>query len=451
MFNKILIANRGEIALRIIRACREMGIKTLAVYSEADEQSLHVQLADEAVCIGSASSAESYLRPDRIFSAAEIGNVEAIHPGYGFLSENPLFAEQCVDCNIRFIGPSAEVIQKMGHKTCAKEMAKQAKVPTVPGSDGVVENDKEGLKIAESIGFPIIIKAAAGGGGKGMRLVYNSVSFCKEFNIARAEAEKNFGNSSVYIEKYVEEPRHIEIQIVADKFGKVIYLGERDCSIQRRYQKLIEESPSPFVDDSLRSKMGEAAVRLAKQCGYENAGTVEFLVDKNGNFYFMEMNTRLQVEHGVTEEAFGVDLVRLQLEIAAGEKIPFDQKQVKLRQHAIECRVNAEDPTRNFAPCPGTISLYYSPGGNGVRIDSHAYGGYKIPQYYDSMIAKIIASGSSREIAIQRMKRALSEYIIRGVATTIPFSKAIMSDSNFLSGNVTTKFVEDFLSKSPQL
>lgn len=447
MFDKILIANRGEIALRVIRSCKEMGVKTLAIYSEADDQSLHVQLADEAVCIGTAPSSDSYLRPDRIFSAAEIGNVHAIHPGYGFLSENPLFAEQCADCNIKFIGPSANVIRNMGNKTFAKDMAKKAKVPTVPGSDGVVCDEKEGLKIAESIGYPIIIKAASGGGGKGMRLVYNSVSFGKEFNIARAEAEKNFGDNSVYIEKFVEDPRHIEIQIIADKHGKVIYLGERDCSIQRRYQKLIEEAPSPFLTEELRVKMGEAAVRLAKQCNYENAGTIEFLVDKHGNFYFMEMNTRIQVEHGVTEEAIGVDLVRLQLEIAAGEHIPFDQKHVKFIKHAIECRINAEDPSRNFAPCPGQIELYCAPGGNGIRIDSHVYGGYKVPQYYDSMIAKVIATGQTRSQTINRMKRALDEYIIRGIATTIPFSKAIMSDSDFHAGNVTTKFVENFMAK----
>lgn len=447
MFEKILIANRGEIALRVIRTCRELGVKTLAVYSDVDEQSLHVQLADEAICIGSAPASESYLRADRIFSAAEIGNVDAIHPGYGFLSENPVFAEQCRDCNISFIGPSPEVIRQMGNKSIAKEMAQKAKVPAVEGSDGVVDNEKEGLKIAEKIGFPIIIKAVAGGGGKGMRLVYNSVSFSKEFNIARAEAEKNFGNGAVYIEKYIEEPRHIEIQVIGDKFGKVLHLGERDCSIQRRYQKVIEEAPSGFLDDSLRSKMGDAAVRLAKQCGYENAGTVEFLVDKQGNFYFMEMNTRVQVEHGVTEEALGLDIVDLQLRIAAGEKIPFEQKHVKFIKHAIECRINAEDPERNFAPCPGEISLYYAPGGNGIRVDSHVYGGYKIPQYYDSMIGKLIATGATREIAINRMSRALGEYIIRGVSTTIPFAKSIMSDIDFRAGRVTTKFIEEFMKR----
>lgn len=444
MFEKILIANRGEIALRIIRSCQELGIKTLAVYSEADEQSLHVQFADEAICIGGSPSSESYLRADRIFSAAELGNVDAIHPGYGFLSENPIFAEQCRDCNIKFIGPSPEVIRQMGNKSIAKEMAKKAKVPVVPGSDGVVASEPEGLKIAETIGFPVIIKAVAGGGGKGMRLVYNSVSFSKEFNVARSEAEKNFGNGDVYIEKFVEDPRHIEIQVIGDKTGKILYLGERDCSIQRRYQKMIEESPSGFLDDSLRKKMGEAAVRLAKQCGYENAGTVEFLVDKDGNFYFMEMNTRLQVEHGVTEEALGLDLVDLQLKIAAGEKIPFEQKHVKFIRHAIECRINAENPDRNFAPCPGEITFYYAPGGNGIRLDSHAYGGYRVPQYYDSMIGKLIATGSTRELAINRMRRALGEYIIEGVSTTIPFARAIMSDIDFRAGKVTTKFIEEF-------
>jgi acetyl-CoA carboxylase biotin carboxylase subunit len=448
MFDKILIANRGEIALRIIRTCHELGVKTLAVYSEADEQSLHVQFADEAICIGRAPASESYLRADRIFSAAELGNVDAIHPGYGFLSENAMFAEQCQDCKINFIGPRPEVIRQMGDKACAKEMAKKAKVPIVLGSEGIVENENEGLKIAEAIGFPIIIKAVAGGGGKGMRLAYNSVSFSKEFNIARAEAEKNFGNGSVYIEKFVEDPRHIEIQIIGDRHGKILHLGERDCSVQRRYQKMIEEAPSGFLDNSLREKMGDAAIRLAKQCGYENAGTVEFLVDRNGNFYFMEMNTRIQVEHGVTEEATGIDLIDLQLRIAAGEKIPFDQKNVKFTKHAIECRINAEDPERNFTPCPGEITLYCTPGGNGIRLDSHVYGGYKIPQYYDSMIGKLIATGATREVAINRMRRALGEYVIRGVATTITFSKAIMSDIDFRAGNVTTKFIEEFIKRN---
>ncbi|MDR0740893.1 MAG: acetyl-CoA carboxylase biotin carboxylase subunit [Puniceicoccales bacterium] len=448
MFDKILIANRGEIALRIIRTCHELGVKTLAIYSEADEQSLHVQLADEAICIGAAPASESYLRADRIFSAAELGNVDAIHPGYGFLSENPIFAEQCSDCKINFIGPRPEVIRQMGNKACAKDMAKKAKVPIVPGSEGVIDNENEALKIAESIGFPIIIKAVAGGGGKGMRLVHNSVSFSKEFNVARVEAEKNFGNGAVYIEKFVEDPRHIEIQIIGDKQGKILHLGERDCSVQRRYQKIIEEAPSGFLDASLRAKMGDAAVRLAKQCGYENAGTIEFLVDRQGNFYFMEMNTRIQVEHGVTEEATGIDLIDLQLRIAVGEKIPFDQKNVKFVKHAIECRINAEDPERNFAPCPGEITLYYAPGGNGIRVDSHVYGGYRIPQYYDSMIGKLIATGSVREIAINRMNRALGEYIIRGVSTTIPFTKAIMSDVDFRAGNVTTKFIEEFMKRN---
>ncbi|MDR2372321.1 MAG: acetyl-CoA carboxylase biotin carboxylase subunit [Puniceicoccales bacterium] len=448
MFDKILIANRGEIALRIIRTCRELGVKTLAIYSEADEQSLHVQLADEAICIGAAPVPESYLRADRIFSAAELGNVDAIHPGYGFLSENPIFAEQCSDCKINFIGPRPEVIRQMGNKACAKDMAKKAKVPIVPGSEGVIDNENEALKIAESIGFPIIIKAVAGGGGKGMRLVHNSVSFSKEFNVARVEAEKNFGNGAVYIEKFVEDPRHIEIQIIGDKQGKILHLGERDCSVQRRYQKIIEEAPSGFLDASLRAKMGDAAVRLAKQCGYENAGTIEFLVDRQGNFYFMEMNTRIQVEHGVTEEATGIDLIDLQLRIAAGEKIPFDQKNIKFVKHAIECRINAEDPERNFAPCPGEITLYYAPGGNGIRVDSHVYGGYRIPQYYDSMIGKLIATGNVREIAINRMSRALGEYIIRGISTTIPFAKAIMSDVDFRAGNVTTKFIEEFMKRN---
>lgn len=445
-----MIANRGEIALRVIRACHELGIKTLAVYSEVDEQSLHVQLSDEAICIGGASPTDSYLRHDRIISAAEIGNVDAIHPGYGFLAENAVFAEQCRDCKINFIGPNPDVIRQMGNKALAKELAVRAKVPIVPGSESIINSDKEALEVAQKIGFPVIVKAAAGGGGKGMRLVHNALSFQKEFNLARAEAEKNFGDGSVYVEKYIEEPRHIEIQIMADKHGKILHLGERDCSIQRRYQKLIEEAPSLFLTEDIRRKMGEAAIKLAKMCGYENVGTVEFLVDKQGNFYFMEMNTRIQVEHAVTEEATGIDLVKNQIAIAAGEHLKLDQKNIKFNRHAIECRINAEDPSRNFAPCPGNISLYYSPGGHGVRVDSHLYGGYDIPPYYDSMIAKLITSGSTRTVAIDRMYRALKEYIIKGVHTTIPFSQAVMLDPNFREGKVTTKFVEEFTNRMPE-
>lgn len=450
MIRKVLIANRGEIALRIVRACRELDIKTLAVYSEADEQSLHVQLADEAICIGASQSSESYLKADRILSAAEISDVDAIHPGYGFLAENADFAEQCEQCNIKFIGPGSAVIRQMGDKAEAKLMAKKAKAPIIPGSDGPISSEREATKIAQQIGFPVIIKAVAGGGGKGMRLAHNAVSFAKEFNNARIEAEKAFGNGSVYIEKYIEEPRHIEFQILADEHGKVLHLGERDCSVQRRYQKLIEEAPSPFLTPDLRTKMGKAAVRIAERCGYTNAGTIEFLVDKHGNPYFIEMNTRIQVEHGVTEEVTGIDLIKEQLKVASGEKLAFDQKAIKFERHAIECRINAEDPARNFAPCPGEIKLYYPPGGHGVRVDSHCYGGYVIPPYYDSMIGKLITYGRSREVAIDRMYRALSEYLIRGISTSIPFCRAIMQDPTFRNGQVTTKYVDDFLARAPK-
>jgi acetyl-CoA carboxylase biotin carboxylase subunit len=449
MFEKVLIANRGEIALRIIRACRELGIKTVAIYSEADDQSLHVQLADEAICIGDAVSANSYLRADRIFSAAEITNVDAIHPGYGFLAENPTFAEQCRDCNITFIGPLPETIAQVGNKSSAKSIARSVKVPCVPGSDGVVDNEFEAKSIADTIGYPVIIKAAAGGGGKGMRLVNNSVSFCKEYKMARSEAEKTFGNGAIYVEKYIEEPHHIEFQILADKHGKVIHLFDRDCSIQRRYQKLIEEAPSPFLSDKLRMEMGRAAIKIAQKCSYQNAGTVEFLVDKHGNYYFIEMNARVQVEHGVTEEMTDIDIVKWQLLIAAGAKLTIEQKDVKICRHAIECRVNAEDPARNFTPYPGEITLYCPPGGHGVRVDSHVYAGYRIPQYYDSMVAKLITSGQTRKLAIDKMRRALGEYIIQGIKTTVPFSHAVMLNRDYVSGNYTTKFVEDFLEKTP--
>ncbi|MDR2436114.1 MAG: acetyl-CoA carboxylase biotin carboxylase subunit [Puniceicoccales bacterium] len=449
MFEKVLVANRGEIALRVIRACKELGVRTMAVYSEADEQSLHVQFADEAICIGPAEGKQSYLRADMIFSAAEVGNVDAIHPGYGFLSENSTFAEQCRDCGITFIGPSPETIASTGDKSVARVIARRAKVPVVPGSDGVIDSEIEAKRIADGMGYPIIIKAACGGGGKGMRFVNNSVSFSKEYRVARTEAEKSFGNSSVYVEKYIEEPRHIEIQILADKHGKVIHLFERDCSIQRRYQKLIEEAPSPFLTPRLRNEMGRAAVRIAEKCDYSNAGTVEFIVDKYGNFYFIEMNARVQVEHGVTEEMTDIDIVKWQMLIAAGEKLTIDQKDVKIQRHAIECRINAEDPLHNFAPCPGEISFCYHPGGYGIRIDSHVYGGYRVPQYYDSLISKVIASGHTRDIAISRMHRALGEYIIRGIATTIPFSRAAMADQSFREGKFSTKFVEEFLVRTP--
>ena len=450
MIKKVLIANRGEIALRIVRACNELGIKTLAVYSEADEQSLHVQLADEAICIGPAVSSQSYLKADRIIAAAEIANVDAIHPGYGFLAENADFAEQCSDCKIKFIGPSSDAIVNFGDKAKAREMASKAKVPVIPGSEGIVDNEKKALSVAKKIGFPVIIKAVAGGGGKGMRAAHNAVAFAKEYNSARNEAEKAFGNGDVYIEKFLEAPRHIEIQVLGDQYGNVIHLGERDCSVQRRHQKLIEEAPSPFISDDTRKKMGRDAVKLAKSVKYEGAGTVEFLVDDEQNYYFIEMNTRIQVEHGVTEEVTGVDLVKEQLLIASGEKLNYEQKDITFTRHAIECRVCAEDPSRNFAPCPGEISVYYSPGGHGVRIDSHVYGGYTIPPHYDSMISKVITYGRNRELALDRMDRALKEYIIRGIASNISFSRAIIKDPTFRSGKATTKYIEEFLKRAPK-
>jgi acetyl-CoA carboxylase biotin carboxylase subunit len=449
MIQKILIANRGEIALRIVRACRELGIKTLAVYSEADVQSLHVQLADEAICIGGPRSSDSYLRADRIIAAAEIADVDAIHPGYGFLSENAQFAEQCESCNIKFIGPKSRSIKMMGDKAVAKDTVKKAGVPTVPGSDGPVDKESDAVKIARKIGYPVIIKAVAGGGGRGMRIAHNDISFAKEYHVARNEAEKAFGNGSVYIEKYIEKPRHIEFQILADSHGKVIHLGERDCSIQRRHQKLIEESPSPFLTADLRKRMGKCAVKAAEAADYENAGTIEFLVDAKGNFYFIEMNTRIQVEHPVTEECTGVDLIKQQILVANGEKLAFDQGDIKFEKHAIECRINAEDPARNFVPSPGTIGLYYAPGGHGVRVDSHAYSGYAIPPYYDSMIGKLICYGRDRQTAIQRTYRALNEYLIRGIKTTIPLHKAIMSDPTFIEGKATTAYMEDFFARTP--
>lgn len=449
MIQKILIANRGEIALRIVRACRELGIKTLAVYSEADIQSLHVQLADEAICIGGPKSADSYMRADRIISAAEIADVDAIHPGYGFLSENSKFAEQCESCNIRFIGPKSQTIKIMGDKSVARNTVQKAGVPTVPGSDGPVDSETEATKVARKIGYPIIIKAVAGGGGRGMRIAHNDVSFAKEYHVARAEAEKTFNNASVYLEKYIQNPRHIEFQILADSHGKVLHLGERDCSVQRRHQKLIEESPSPFLNSDLRKRMGKAAIRAAAAAEYENAGTIEFIVDSNGEFYFIEMNTRIQVEHPVTEEVTGVDLIKEQIRIASGEKLDFDQKDIEFRGHAIECRINAEDPARNFTPSPGTIGLYYAPGGHGVRVDSHVYSGYTIPPYYDSLIGKLIAHGDNRKMALERMYRALSEYLIRGIKTTIPLHKAILSDPVFIAGKATTGYLEEFLSRTP--
>ena len=449
MIQKILIANLGEIALRIVRACRELGIKTLAVYSEADVQSLHVQLADEAICIGGPRSADSYLRADRIIAAAEIADADAIHPGYGFLSENAKFAEQCKSCNIKFIGPTAHAISQMGDKAIAKDTVRKAGVPIVPGSDGPIDSEAEATKVARKIGYPVIIKAVAGGGGKGMRIAHNDMSFAKEYHVARTEAEKAFGNGQVYLEKYIERPRHIEFQILADSHGHVVHLGERDCSIQRRHQKLIEESPSPFLTASLRKVMGKAAVKAAEAVEYENAGTIEFLVDPKGKFYFIEMNTRIQVEHPVTEEVTGIDLIKQQIRIANGEKLDFDQSDITWTKHAIECRINAEDPSRNFIPSPGTIGLYYAPGGHGVRVDSHVYSGYTIPPYYDSMIGKLICYGTTRKTALERTYRALSEYLIRGVKTTIPLHKAIMSDPTFIEGKATTAYLDEFMSRTP--
>ncbi|MGF1484304.1 MAG: acetyl-CoA carboxylase biotin carboxylase subunit [Opitutales bacterium] len=449
MFSKILIANRGEIALRIVRSCRELGIKTIAAYSTADEQSLHVQLADEAICIGPPAASDSYLKADRLISAAEISDVDAIHPGYGFLAENADFAEQCESCNITFIGPRSQTIREMGDKAIARTLAKKARVPTVPGSEGPIESESEAIKVAQKIGFPVIIKAVAGGGGRGMRLAHNAVAFSRELEAARAEAEKAFGNGAVYVEKFVEEPRHIEIQVLGDKHGHVVHLFERDCSVQRRYQKLVEEAPSPFLTPDLRKKIGADAVKIARSCGYHNAGTVEFLVDAQGKHYFIEMNTRIQVEHGVTEEVTGIDLINQQIRVAAGEKLQFDQRNIRLRGHALECRINAEDPARNFAPCPGEVTLYYPPGGHGVRVDSHCYGGYHIPPYYDSMVGKLITYAESRHKAIDRMYRALSEYLIRGVKTSIPLCRAIMLDPAFRTGGISTAYIKDFLERNP--
>lgn len=455
MFDKILIANRGEIALRIIRACKEMGIRTLAVYSEADVDSLHVQLADEAICIGKGPSNESYLKIDRIISAAEVGDVDAIHPGYGFLAENAHFAEVCESCNIKFIGPKPSSIRSMGDKAVARETAKKAGVPVTPGSEGIIETEQEALKIAKKIGYPVMIKAVAGGGGRGMRPAHNDVSLVKGFHTARNEAEKSFGNSAVYIEKLIENPHHIEIQIIADKKGKVLHLGERDCSMQRRNQKIIEECPSPMMGTKegikLREKMGKAAVKLAEAVKYENAGTLEFLVDDDYNYYFMEMNTRIQVEHPVTEEVYGIDLIKEQIKVAAGQLLSFSQSDIVARGHAIECRINAEDPFNNFMPSPGRIGLYYAPGGRGIRVDSHAYGGYNIPPYYDSMIAKLITVGKDRQEAINLMQRALGEFIIRDIKTIIPLQQIIMNDPNFRRGRYSTHFVGHLLDQKVTL
>lgn len=441
MFNKILIANRGEIALRIIRTCREMGIKTVAVYSTADRDSLHVKFADEAVCIGPPASKESYLKIPSILSAAEITNAEAIHPGYGFLAENAEFSRICSEHDLKFIGPSPEAINAMGDKSVAKSTMIKNKVPVVPGSDGVVDSYEEAQKVCDQIGFPVIIKASAGGGGRGMRVVLKPEDLKKNFEMCRNEASTAFNNPEVYIERFVQNPHHVEIQVMADQHGNVIHLGERDCSLQRRHQKILEEAPSPLMTPELRERMGQAAVNAAKSVNYEGAGTVEFLVDDNQNFYFMEMNTRIQVEHPVTEEVTGFDLIEMQIRVAAGEKI--QETNVELKGHAIECRINAEDPTHNFRPSAGEILVFHPPGGHGVRLDTHAYSGYHIPPHYDSMIAKLIVSAPTREEAIQKMKRALQEFIIEGVKTTIPYHIQLMDDPNFIKGTFTTKYLEN--------
>ena len=443
MFKKILIANRGEIALRIIRTCKELGIKSVAVYSEADRESLHVTFADEAVCIGPASSKESYLKIPSIISAAHVTGADAIHPGYGFLAENAYFSEICADSGIKFIGPSSEMIKAMGDKAFAKDTMRKNGVPVIPGSDGVVATPEEGVTIAKEIGFPVIIKPSAGGGGKGMRVVWEESDFLVAFQTARNEAESFFSNPDVYIEKFLENPRHIEIQIMGDMHGNVYHYGERDCSVQRRHQKLIEESPSPFVDEAMRNKMGEIAVLGAKSVNYEGAGTIEFLVDKNHNFYFMEMNTRIQVEHPVTEMVYGVDLIRQQILVAEGEKI--DRLPREPFGHAIEFRINAEDPDQNFRPSPGKILSLNFPGGFGVRIDSTIYVSYTIPPFYDSLIAKLIVWGSDRPHALARAKRSLEEFVIEGIKTTIPFHLKVLEDKRFKSGNFDTGFLDDFL------
>lgn len=442
MFKKILIANRGEIALRVIRTCKEMGIKTVAVYSTADKDSLHVRFADEAICIGPPKSAQSYLNIPAIMTAAEITNADAIHPGYGFLAENAAFSEICNAHSIKFIGPTADMIQAMGDKITAKTTMRQAGVPVIPGSDGLVHDLAEAKSLAKDIGYPIILKATAGGGGKGMRIVWEEKTFEQNWDNARNEARNAFGNDGIYIEKYIEEPRHIEIQIAGDQYGKVCHLSERDCSIQRRHQKLVEEAPSPFLDEKLRKKMGDAAVKAASAINYESVGTIEFLVDKYKNFYFMEMNTRIQVEHTVTEEIMDFDLIKEQIKIAAGTHI--SGKSYLPKFHALECRINAEDPWDNFRPCPGKIIELHTPKGHGVRVDTHIFAGYTVPPYYDSMLAKVIVRAATREESIAKMQRALDEFIITGIKTTLPFHAKLMRNEQFRSGNFTTAFLESF-------
>ncbi len=447
MFKKILVANRGEIALRVIRTCKEMGIKTVAVYSTADAESLHVKFADEAVCIGPPPSSESYLKMSNIIAAAEITNADAIHPGYGFLSENAKFSKICEEHDIKFIGASADMINRMGDKANAKATMIEAGVPCVPGSEGIINDYKHCEKLAEEVGYPVMLKASAGGGGKGMRAVWKKENLKDAWESARQESKAAFGNDDMYMEKLIEEPRHIEIQIVGDSTGKACHLSERDCSIQRRHQKLTEEVPSPFMTKALRNKMGDAAVKAAEYIKYEGAGTVEFLVDKHRNFYFMEMNTRIQVEHPITEQVIDFDLIREQILVAYG--VPISGKNYTPKLHSIECRINAEDPFNDFRPSPGRISTLHAPGGHGVRLDTHVYAGYVIPPYYDSMIAKLITTAQTREEAINKMKRALDEFVIEGIKTTIPFHRQLMEDPDYLAGNYTTKFMEDFVIEKP--
>lgn len=442
MFNKVLIANRGEIALRIIRTCKEMGIKTVAVYSQADADSLHVRNADTAICIGPAAPGASYLLIDRILSVAAICDVDAIHPGYGFLAENAYFAEACRKHKITFIGPTPEAMRALGDKNTARDTMKRAGVPTTPGSDGLILSESDALKTAHTLGYPVIIKASAGGGGRGMRIAHTDASLIQSYHAAKSEAEIAFGDGALYMEKYLVNPRHIEFQIIADNYGNVVHLGERDCSIQRRQQKLLEESPSPSLNPKLRERMGAAAVKAAKAANYSNVGTIEFLLTDKEEFYFMEMNTRVQVEHPVTEQVTGVDIIKEQIRVAAGEKLSFRQKDIKVTGHAIECRINAENPARNFAPCPGLVKLFVPAGGPGVRVDTHVYTGYRIPPYYDSMIAKLIVVGADREQALARCRRALDEFIVEGVSTTIPFSQLIMSNKDFIAGHYDTGFIE---------
>ncbi|HBP45445.1 MAG: acetyl-CoA carboxylase biotin carboxylase subunit [Crocinitomicaceae bacterium] len=441
MFKKILIANRGEIALRVIRTCKEMGIKTVAVYSTADADSLHVRFADEAVCIGPPKSVDSYLAIPKIIAAAEITNADAVHPGYGFLSENAEFSRICAENNIKFIGASPEMIESMGDKAAAKATMKAAGVPTIPGNEGILESLEEAEKIANQIGYPVMLKATAGGGGKGMQVCHDDEGLAEGWDSTRREAGAAFGNDGMYMEKFVVEPRHIEIQIAADQRGKACHLSERDCSIQRRHQKLVEETPSPYMTDELRENMGKAAIKAAEAVKYEGVGTVEFLVDANRDFYFMEMNTRIQVEHTITEEVVNYDLIKEQIKLAAGENI--SGKNYYPQMHAIQCRINAEDPDRNFAPCPGRITDYHAPGGHGVRLDTHVYSGYQIPPFYDSMISKLIVVAQTREEAIKKMQRALDEYVIEGIKTTIPFHQRLMRHDRFKSGDFTTKFMEE--------